>query len=161
MMGSLQCRNNVPQVHKHIGRFKSTNRNTHILGHTKDSGWQWIWQWSLQAACLVCYSTAAEAQQQLALSDPTHTLPCCPVCPSLWLILLGYHFRAERTLNISKNSCCCTPLSDSTSKTSKLGTCLWEREGGREADKAWSVRTTCKKTQQHRSFVQMLKTAYS
>lgn len=60
---------------------------------------------TLQAASLVCYSTAAKAQQQLALPDLSHThtqgLPCCPVCPGLWLMLLGCQFLAETALNVS------------------------------------------------------------
>lgn len=91
-------------INPHVLKLTCTHTQQGIvhLPATPQRGLNWS---TLRGTSFLCYSTAAEAQQQLALSDPSHTqtqrVLCCPVCPSLWVMLLGCQFLSETALSIS------------------------------------------------------------
>lgn len=88
MLGSLQFHYRAPQVHEHTQAFLKAKICTRTHTH-KTEGESGYTVKTLQAASLLYYSAAvaaaaAKAQQQLALSDPSHThnpaaVPSVPV----------------------------------------------------------------------------------
>lgn len=105
---------------------------------------------TLQSASLLCYSTAVEAEQQPALSDPSHTHTHTPLLSYLSHSVVdatglpvscrdSTHLYSSSTEHkFTKSSCSHTPLRDCTSKPQTRDK-LKQRKG-KQKGISWNIR---------------------